>query len=71
MAIPGSGLDSAIGKTKVAESAAEYKILTPKQKGKKIKELEEKMYQHAKDLEFEAAAAVRDEIKALQAQLDI
>ncbi len=71
VAIPGSGLDSAIGKSKVAESVAEYKVLTPRQKGKKIKELEEKMYQHAKNLEFEAAAAVRDEIKALQAQLDI
>lgn len=71
VAIPGSGLDSTAPQSKVAENAAEYNVLTPKQKGKKIKQLEERMYQHAKDLEFEAAAAVRDEIKVLQAQLDI
>jgi protein-arginine kinase activator protein McsA len=27
------------------------------------------MYQHAKDLEFEAAAATRDEIRLLQAEI--
>jgi len=69
--IPGSGLSINNVKTKVAESVAEYKVLTPKQAAKKLKQLEEKMYKHAKDLEFEAAAAVRDEIKLLQAEMMI
>jgi excinuclease ABC subunit B len=56
-------------KSKVAESIAEYKVLSPKQAAKKLKQLEDKMYQHAKDLEFESAAAVRDEIKLLQAEM--
>ena len=67
--IPGSGLSINNVNAKVAESAAEYKVLTPKQLAKKLKQLEAKMYQHAKDLEFEAAAAMRDEIKLLQAEM--
>ena len=66
--IPGSGLTIAKIETRVAESVAQYKVLTPKQASKKLKQLEEKMYQHAKDLEFEAAAAMRDEIKLFQAE---
>ncbi len=69
--IPGSGLSLGKIETKVAASVAEYKILTPKQAAKKLKQLEDKMYKHAKDLEFEAAAAARDEIKILQAEMMI
>jgi len=69
--IPGSGLSINNVNAKIAESAAEYKALTPKQLAKKLKQLEAKMYQHAKDLEFEAAAAMRDEIKLLQAEMMI
>ncbi len=47
---------------KVAEEAAKYGKLTPAQLKKEIKNLEDKMYQHAQDLEFEAAAHVRDQI---------
>ena len=39
----------------------------PKALGKLIASLEEKMYEHAKNLEFENAAAVRDEIQDLRA----
>ena len=39
----------------------------PKALGKLIAALEEKMYEHAKNLEFEDAAAVRDEIQDLRA----
>jgi excinuclease ABC subunit B len=67
--IPGAGLSIGNLKTKIAESVVEYKVLTPKQQAKKLKQLEDKMYQHAKDLEFESAAAVRDEIKLLQAKM--
>ncbi|MET0101819.1 MAG: excinuclease ABC subunit UvrB [Sedimenticola sp.] len=51
---------------KVAEEEAEYAALTPQQMAKRITDLEKKMYQHARDLEFEEAARVRDQIKALQ-----
>ena len=39
----------------------------PKALGKLIATLEEKMYDHAKNLEFENAAALRDEIQDLRA----
>jgi len=70
VSIPGSGLPAA-GKAdkQVAEVAASYKAMTPKQLGKKLKQLEDAMYQYAKNLEFEQAARVRDEIKALQDQM--
>ena len=63
--IPG-GPKSAREYARVAEETAEYASLTPAQMARKIKALEKEMYQHAKDLEFEKAAAVRDRIKALQ-----
>ncbi len=52
--------------SKVAEPAAEYRSLPPDQMAKKIKQLEEKMYQHARDLEFEDAARIRDEIRRIK-----
>ena len=50
----------------VAEKQAEYEKLTPAQLAKKIKELEKKMFLHAKNLEFEAAARIRDQLKHLK-----
>ena len=67
--VPGAGSGSVNAVLKVAESAAEYKSLSPKQLGKKLKQLEETMYRHAKNLEFEQAAKIRDEIKVLQEML--
>jgi excinuclease ABC subunit B len=46
----------------VAEEAAEYLAMTPKQLARQFKVKEAKMLQHAKDLEFEAATKLRDEI---------
>lgn len=51
---------------KVAEQAGDYSVLTPELVAKKIKLLEEQMYHHARDLEFEEAASLRDEIKRLR-----
>lgn len=51
---------------KVAEEEAAYASLTPKELAKKLKNLEDAMYQHARDLEFEEAARVRDEIRHLK-----
>ncbi|GAB2655638.1 excinuclease ABC subunit UvrB [Vibrio panuliri] len=54
--------------SKVAESSQSYNVLTPQQLEKEISKLEAQMYQHAQDLEFELAAAKRDEIEQLRAQ---
>jgi len=54
---------------KAADEAAKYQALSPAQMAKKIKELEAKMYQHSRDLEFEEAAKVRDEVNELQNQM--
>ncbi|MCP3671456.1 MAG: excinuclease ABC subunit UvrB [Gammaproteobacteria bacterium] len=53
---------------KVAEAQLEYASMSAVEMGKKIKQLEEDMYQHARDLEFEQAATVRDQIRQLQSQ---
>ncbi len=50
----------------VAEAMAEYAALSPKQMARRIKQLEDQMYHHARDLEFEEAAKVRDQLKELQ-----
>jgi len=68
LTIPGAGFNQA-SKRKVAEQQATYQGLSAKDKEKKLVQLEEQMYKHAKNLEFEAAARVRDEIKQLQAEM--
>ncbi|MEX0375321.1 excinuclease ABC subunit UvrB [Spiribacter pallidus] len=50
----------------VAEEARAYADLTTAQAVKQIKELEQAMHQHARNLEFEEAGKLRDEIKRLQ-----
>ena len=52
----------------VLESA--YNILIPKERNALIKELENLMLEHAKRLEFEEAAVVRDEIERVKAMRD-
>jgi excinuclease ABC subunit B len=49
-----------------AEDSADYTVLNPAQAAAKLKTLEAKMYQHARDLEFEDAARVRDQIRKLK-----
>ena len=51
---------------KVAENRAIYNSMTPDKAIKEITKLEKKMFLHAKDLEFEEAAQVRDEISNLR-----
>jgi excinuclease ABC subunit B len=53
---------------KVAEPAADYRLLTPDQVATKIRQLETQMYKHAQDLEFEDAARLRDEIHRIREQ---
>ncbi|MEE9326342.1 MAG: excinuclease ABC subunit UvrB [Cocleimonas sp.] len=54
---------------KVAESKAQYNNMTPDKAIKEITKLEKKMFQHAKDLEFEEAAQTRDQISNLREQV--
>jgi len=53
---------------KDAKKASEYADLSPSEVKKKLKELEQKMVEHARDLEFEEAARLRDEIAQIKAQ---
>ncbi len=50
----------------VAEPKVDYSVMSPDEAARKIKELENKMYEHAGNLEFENAASVRDEIEAIR-----
>jgi len=56
---------SSVGINRVAEMMAKYEVMSPDEIGKQIKTLEKQMYEHAKNLEFEEAGKLRDEIKAL------
>ena len=53
----------------VAQEAAKYEAMSEKQISKEIKKLEKAMLDHAKNLEFEKAAQVRDQLHALKQQL--
>ncbi|MFH1601110.1 MAG: excinuclease ABC subunit UvrB [Pseudomonadota bacterium] len=53
---------------KVAEGETDYATLDPARLTARLKQLEAKMHQHARDLEFEDAARVRDEIHRLREQ---
>jgi excinuclease ABC subunit B len=52
----------------VAAGAA-YEVMSEKQVSKEIKRLEKQMFEHAKNLEFEKAARVRDQLALLKEQV--
>jgi excinuclease ABC subunit B len=53
----------------VAQETAKYESMSEKQISKEIKRLEKTMLDHAKNLEFEKAAQVRDQLHQLKQQL--
>ena len=53
----------------VAQEQAKYENMSEKQVSKEIKRLEKLMIEHAKNLEFEKAAQVRDQLHILKEQL--
>lgn len=68
--IPGAGLASGRrGATEVAEASIDYVAASPRETAKLICKLEDEMYQHAKELEFEEATRVRDEIQKIRRAL--
>jgi excinuclease ABC subunit B len=54
------------GPRRTAEDAAPYAAMSPQQLMKKAAKLEKQMLRHARDLEFEDAARLRDEIHRLR-----
>jgi excinuclease ABC subunit B len=52
----------------VAEEAAAYAAMAPDALAKLLAKLEKQMYAHARNLEFEQAAALRDKIHAIRAR---
>lgn len=54
------------GRRRIAEDATPYEAMAPDQLLKKAQQLEKKMLQHARDLEFEEAARLRDEIQRIR-----
>ncbi|HMM75101.1 MAG TPA: excinuclease ABC subunit UvrB [Gammaproteobacteria bacterium] len=66
--IPGSGRRAARRPPTAAEQKADYAGLSPEQLATKIRKLEQEMYARARDLEFEEAARLRDEVSALRAR---
>ncbi len=53
---------------KVGDRKGVYEVMSPEQLLKKAAKLEKKMLRHARDLEFEEAAKLRDEIQEVRAQ---
>ncbi len=62
-AYPSGGRATAL---KAADERGRYEAMTPEKRLKLMKQLEQEMHKHARDLEFEEAARVRDEIRRLQ-----
>ncbi|MGL5046931.1 MAG: excinuclease ABC subunit UvrB [Shewanella sp.] len=62
----GDGRDSKAVYGKVAEPKSDYTRVDVAELSHQIDKLEKKMHQHARNLEFEEAAAMRDEVKQLR-----
>lgn len=61
--------EQATEELQVAQQTAKYEAMSEKQISKEIKRLEKAMLDHAKNLEFEKAAQVRDQLHVLKQQL--
>jgi len=62
-------VDEARAELYAAQEQAKYESMSEKQVSKEIKRLEKLMQDHAKNLEFEKAAQVRDQLHVLKEQL--
>jgi excinuclease ABC subunit B len=58
--------DTARHYARVAEEETEYAALPPEKLAQRLRKLEQQMYEHARNLEFEEAARLRDDIRRLQ-----
>ena len=62
-------VDEARAELMAAQEQAKYESMSEKQVSKEIKRLEKLMFDHSKNLEFEKAAQVRDQLHLLKEQL--
>ena len=71
--IPGrggkKGRDRKVAEPSLADYADPLTTLSSKELSKKIKQLEVQMHQHARDLEFEEAGVLRDQLQQLKQQV--
>ena len=72
----GAGYDTTAGELGSVKGGGKGKgkkgpqpVLTPEQMAKRIKQMETRMQQHARNLEFEEAARLRDEIGELRNEM--
>ncbi|MBU2881625.1 excinuclease ABC subunit UvrB [Psychrosphaera sp. B3R10] len=65
----GKAPNNAAMKILVKEGLVDYRTKSPKEIAKEIKTLEAQMLEHAKNLEFEKAGELRDQVKRLHEQL--
>ncbi len=61
--------EAARGQLRAAENEVAYASMDEKDLAKEIKRVEKQMLEHARNLEFERAAALRDELRSLKARL--
>jgi len=64
-----SGSGDAVSLRKAAQTRKAYEAMSEKEVAAEIRKLEQAMHQHAKNLEFEAAAQARDQLFRLKEQL--
>jgi excinuclease ABC subunit B len=62
-------IDEAREELMAAQEQAKYEAMSEKQVAKEIKRLEKLMFEHSKNLEFEKAAQVRDQLHLMKEQL--
>lgn len=68
--VPGAGISAKPSRrSKVQEPETRYITAVPKDAAKLIRKLEDRMYEHARELEFEEAARLRDEIQRIRGSL--
>jgi excinuclease ABC subunit B len=58
--------EDAAAELKAAQDEARYEAMSEKQVAREIRRLEKDMIGHARNLEFEKAAALRDQLAALK-----
>jgi len=57
------------GMAAIAEVPEDYKVMAPEKLTRLMAKLEKQMFEHAKNLEFEQAAATRDQITEIEAEI--
>lgn len=65
---PAAGKNKRGAEAKARTERVDWAAMSPEELGKKLKKLEAQMFSHAQNLEFEQAAAIRDQIQQIKVQ---